>query len=42
MGTRLQYFEKLNPRWEDLAEKWGRRMLFPGRDERDGVMKKIP
>ncbi|HEY1660665.1 MAG TPA: GIY-YIG nuclease family protein [Candidatus Sulfotelmatobacter sp.] len=22
--------ESKNPRWEDLAEKWGARMLFPG------------
>jgi hypothetical protein len=21
--------EKLNPRWQDLAEKWGAQMAFP-------------
>jgi putative endonuclease len=24
--------EKVNPRWEDLAENWGRPMIFRGQD----------
>jgi len=31
-SKKIALIEKLNPRWQDLAEKWGRRMLFPGED----------
>jgi putative endonuclease len=27
---KIKLIEKLNPRWEDLAEHWGQEMLFPG------------
>ena len=27
---KIALIEKMNPRWEDLAEHWGREMLFPG------------
>jgi putative endonuclease len=29
-SKKIALIEKVNPRWEDLAEKWGRKMLFPG------------
>jgi putative endonuclease len=29
-SKKIALIEKLNPRWEDLAEKWGQRMLLPG------------
>jgi putative endonuclease len=27
---KIALIEKVNPRWQDLAENWGREMLFPG------------
>ena len=27
---KIGLIEKLNPRWQDLAENWGREMRFPG------------
>ena len=27
---KIALIEKMNPRWQDLAENWGRPMLFPG------------
>jgi putative endonuclease len=27
---KIVLIESKNPRWEDLAEKWGAQMLFPG------------
>jgi hypothetical protein len=27
---KIALIESKNPRWEDLAEKWGAQMLFPG------------
>jgi putative endonuclease len=27
---KIALIEKVKPRWEDLAENWGRQMLFPG------------
>jgi putative endonuclease len=27
---KIALIEKMNPRWEDLAEHWGREMRFPG------------
>jgi len=27
---KIALIEKMNPRWEDLAENWGRQMLFAG------------
>ncbi len=27
---KIALIEKLNPRWQDLAEKWGREMSFRG------------
>lgn len=27
---KIALIEKLNPRWQDLAENWGREMLLPG------------
>jgi putative endonuclease len=27
---KIALIEEMNPRWEDLAENWGREMLFPG------------
>jgi putative endonuclease len=27
---KIALIEKLNPRWQDLAEKWGAQMAFPG------------
>jgi putative endonuclease len=29
-SKKIALIESLNPRWEDLAEKWGARMLFAG------------
>ena len=29
-AKKIALIESLNPRWEDLAEKWGARMLFAG------------
>jgi len=26
---KIGLIEKLNPRWQDLAEKWGAQMAFP-------------
>ena len=34
---KVALIEKMNPRWEDLAEHWGREMLFPGQS-----LKKTP
>jgi putative endonuclease len=27
---KIALIEKMNPRWQDLAEHWGREMRFPG------------
>jgi putative endonuclease len=27
---KIWLIEKLNPRWQDLAESWGREIMFPG------------
>ena len=27
---KVALIEEMNPRWQDLAERWGREMLFPG------------
>jgi putative endonuclease len=27
---KIALIESVNPRWQDLAEKWGAQMLFPG------------
>jgi hypothetical protein len=27
---KIALIEKMNPRWQDLAENWRREMLFPG------------
>ncbi len=29
-SKKVALIEKMNPRWEDLAEKWGQKILFPG------------
>src|SRR5258708_29536366 len=29
-AKKIALIESKNPRWEDLAEKWGAQMLFPG------------
>ena len=29
-SKKIALIEKMNPRWEDLAEHWGQRMLFRG------------
>ncbi len=29
-AKKIVLIEKLNPRWQDLAESWGREMLFRG------------
>lgn len=29
-SKKIALIEKVNPRWEDLAEKWGAEMRFPG------------
>jgi putative endonuclease len=34
---KIVLIEKINPRWADLAEHWGREMLFPGQS-----IKRIP
>jgi putative endonuclease len=34
---KIALIEKMNPRWEDLAEHWGREMLFRGQS-----LKKTP
>ena len=28
--TKIALIEKMNPRWQDLAENWGREMRFRG------------
>ncbi len=32
---KIALIEKLNPRWEDLAESWGREMAFANQSIRD-------
>jgi putative endonuclease len=32
---KIALIESRNPRWEDLAEKWGAQMLFAGESTRD-------
>jgi len=27
---KIALIEKMNPRWQDRAERWGREMRFPG------------
>jgi putative endonuclease len=34
---KIALIEKMNPRWKDLAEQWGRQLLFPGQS-----LKRIP
>jgi len=29
-SKKLALIESMNPRWQDLAESWGRQMLMPG------------
>ncbi len=29
-SKKIALIESMNPRWEDLAESWGREMAFPG------------
>lgn len=29
-SKKIALIESLNPRWQDLAEKWGAQMAFPG------------
>lgn len=36
-AKKIALIEKLNPRWEDLAEKWGQEVLAPGQP-----IKRIP
>ena len=36
-SKKIALIEKMNPRWEDLAEHWGQKMLFRGQS-----MKKTP
>jgi putative endonuclease len=36
---KVALIEKMNPRWEDLAEHWGREMRFKGQSLRDDTMK---
>jgi putative endonuclease len=31
-SKKVALIEKMNPRWQDLAEKWGAQMLLPGQD----------
>ncbi len=35
---KVALIEKTNPRWEDMAENWGREVLFPG----ESIKKKTP
>jgi len=37
-SKKIALIEKVNPRWEDLAEKWGAEMLFPG----ESIKERIP
>jgi putative endonuclease len=32
---KIALIESVNPRWQDLAEKWGAKMLFPGESIKD-------
>lgn len=32
---KIALIEKMNPRWKDLAENWGREMLFRGQSIKD-------
>lgn len=32
---KIALIESVNPRWQDLAEKWGVQMLFPGESMKD-------
>ena len=34
-SKKIALIENMNPRWQDLAEKWGWRMLFPGESMKD-------
>lgn len=34
---KIALIEKMNPRWEDLAENWGREMLFRGQSMKEKV-----
>ncbi len=31
-SKKVALIEKMNPRWQDLTEKWGGQMLFPGEE----------
>jgi putative endonuclease len=32
---KIALIESVNPRWQDLAEKWGAQLLFPGQSMKD-------
>ena len=34
-SKKIALIEKINPRWEDLAEHWGQRMLFRGQSMKE-------
>ena len=34
-AKKIALIESVNPRWEDLAEKWGAEMLFAGESMKD-------
>jgi len=34
---KIALIEKMNPRWEDLAEHWGRQILFRGKSMKENV-----
>jgi putative endonuclease len=34
---KIALIEKMNPRWEDLAEHWGREILFRGQSMKKKV-----
>jgi putative endonuclease len=37
-SKKIALIEALNPRWQDLAEKWGAEMLFPGQSIREKIV----
>jgi putative endonuclease len=36
-SKKIALIEKVNPRWEDLAEKWGAEVLFPGQSTKGRI-----
>lgn len=36
---KIALIEKMNPRWQDLAENWRREMLFPGQSLKEQSLK---